>query len=532
MRAVVCVIALKEERYIQEFISYHLHLGFDHVYVYDNSQEGLLGKELKLQHVTVRHMPGQAMQFQAYTDCLKKEHPDTWIANIDTDEFIVLKKHDNIHAYLKDVGKEGGAISLNWYLFGSSGEQEYRDEPVIKRFTKRCKDVNRHVKSIVYAGDTLEVSHPHYPTRLKDGKCQHDASGNKIPSGPFNLQGKADVAVIHHYFTKSIGEFKEKIARGRADCLSRRTLQEFYPNDCNDVEDLSAQVCMSKSADLDGAFQELKIADLEDSPTVFAKKLEVSKRVIVMLGAGASTSCGIPDFRTPKTGLYDNLQKYDLPRATAVFELEYFKTNPKPFFMLAKELYPSNFQPSLTHRFVKLLDDKGKLLRCYTQNIDGLELKAGLPAEKLVQAHGGFGSENDNCIDCGHPQPAAETKRAIFADEIPRCSKCSGLVKPNITFFGQELDQRYHELSKLDFPDADLLIVMGTSLSVTPFCFLVNRVQPSVPRVLVNLEKVGVPLIKGIEPGFDFEKNRDVFCQMSTDSGVASVCRILDWKLQ
>ena len=77
--------------------------------------------------------------------------------------------------------------------------------------------------------------------------------------------------------------------------------------------------------------------------------------------------------RTPGTGLYDNLQKYNLPEPSAVFDVAYFHHNPRPFFTLAKELYPGKSSPNLVHCFVRLLQDKGLLLRNYTQNIDGLE---------------------------------------------------------------------------------------------------------------------------------------------------------------
>ncbi len=78
-------------------------------------------------------------------------------------------------------------------------------------------------------------------------------------------------------------------------------------------------------------------------------------------------------FRTPGCGLYDNLAEYDLPDPTAVFDIGFFAYNPKPFFKLAKELYPGNYQPNIVHHFIKLLHDKGVLLRMYTQNIDALE---------------------------------------------------------------------------------------------------------------------------------------------------------------
>jgi hypothetical protein len=71
---------------------------------------------------------------------------------------------------------------------------------------------------------------------------------------------------------------------------------------------------------------------------------ENKQRIIVMTGAGISTAAGIPDFRSPGTGLYDNLQKYNLPDPQAVFHIGYFRQNPKPFCMLAKELYPTNFK--------------------------------------------------------------------------------------------------------------------------------------------------------------------------------------------
>ena len=79
-------------------------------------------------------------------------------------------------------------------------------------------------------------------------------------------------------------------------------------------------------------------------------------------------------FRSPGTGLYDNLKQYRIPYPEAVFDMDYFDRNPRPFFSLAKDLYPScKYQPNLIHYFLRILNEKGNLLRVYTQNIDGLE---------------------------------------------------------------------------------------------------------------------------------------------------------------
>ena len=117
-----------------------------------------------------------------------------------------------------------------------------------------------------------------------------------------------------------------------------------------------------------------------------------ARNVVVMVGAGVSVAAGIPDFRTPGTGLYDNLEDYGLPRPEAIFELNFFADNPKPFYRLCRELWPGQYSPTATHHFIRLLHEKGVLTRCYTQNIDSLESAAGLPAQKLVAAHGNFDS--------------------------------------------------------------------------------------------------------------------------------------------
>ncbi|KAM8971872.1 NAD-dependent protein deacetylase sirtuin-3-like [Pelodytes ibericus] len=221
------------------------------------------------------------------------------------------------------------------------------------------------------------------------------------------------------------------------------------------------------------------------------------KKIIVMVGAGISTPSGIPDFRTPGSGLYDNLQKYKIPYPEAIFDIAYFPHDPLPFFTLAKELYPGKYKPNLVHYFVKLLHDKGLLLRCYTQNIDGLERLAGIPPRKLVEAHGTFSSAS--CHLCYRQFSPKEARNCIMEGTFPYCTVCEGLVKPDIVFFGEDLPKRFWKFRK-DFPKADLLIIMGTSLETDPFANLVNHVRSSVPRLLLNRDRVGPFKRKSMKP--------------------------------
>jgi len=158
------------------------------------------------------------------------------------------------------------------------------------------------------------------------------------------------------------------------------------------------------------------------------------KKVLVVSGAGVSVAAGIPDFRSPGSGLYDNLHKYDLPYPEAIFDVDFYIQNPKPFVTLAKEIWPGvNYRPTLTHCFFSLLDKKGILRRVYTQNIDGLEAVAGVTEEKLVECHGHFRSSA--CVKCRTPYDAEVCQKTMIEHgEAPECNSCGGSVKPDIVF--------------------------------------------------------------------------------------------------
>lgn len=233
--------------------------------------------------------------------------------------------------------------------------------------------------------------------------------------------------------------------------------------------------------------------------------------------SGISTAAGIPDFRSPDTGLYANLARLDLPHAEAVFDITYFRSNPLPFYTLAHELHPGRFRPTLSHCFIRLLSDKGLLLKLFTQNIDCLDLEAGVPASQIVEAHGSFADQH--CIECKNAYPADMMKENIEAKSIPRCKICDGLVKPDIVFFGESLPAAFHQ-NRLLPSKADLCIVMGTSLTVQPFASLPDFCPKGIPRLLFNLVRVGTL----------GSRADDVTVIDECDSGVRRFASLLRWE--
>lgn len=168
---------------------------------------------------------------------------------------------------------------------------------------------------------------------------------------------------------------------------------------------------------------------------------------------------------------------------------------------------------------MRLLSDKGLLLKLFTQNIDCLDREAGVPADKIVEAHGSFAQQR--CIECKTSYPSDLMKLAISKRDVPHCltPQCNGLVKPDIVFFGEQLPENFH--TNRDLPrTADLCIVMGTSLTVQPFASLPGFCSDGVPRVLINLEQVG-----GLGSRTD-----DVIVLEDCDAGVRKLAAALGWE--
>lgn len=157
-------------------------------------------------------------------------------------------------------------------------------------------------------------------------------------------------------------------------------------------------------------------------------------------------------------------------------------------------------------------------MKLFTQNIDCLERAAGVPDEKIVEAHGSFARQR--CIECKTSYPDNLMKNCINKREVPHCltSNCNGLVKPDIVFFGEALPENFHN-NRMVPSTADLCIVMGTSLTVQPFASLPGFCAEGIPRLLINSERVGTL----------GSRADDVLLLGDCDDGVRRLASALGW---
>ncbi|KAF5101517.1 hypothetical protein D0Z00_000792 [Geotrichum galactomycetum] len=267
-----------------------------------------------------------------------------------------------------------------------------------------------------------------------------------------------------------------------------------------------------------------------------------AKNIIVLTGAGISTSLGIPDFRS-KSGLYNKLSYLGLSDPQEVFDLGLFHSDPSIFYSVAKEILPVTTKFSPTHAFLRLLQEKGKLLRNYTQNIDNLEHFAGIRKEKLVQCHGSFATAT--CQNCMYQTPGENLFDDIRNSRIAHCPKCCppgnskntkkrsarddsddddddpffGVMKPDITFFGEPLPDKFEQtLVGGDADRCDLLLCIGTSLKVSPVSETVRIIPHSVPQFYISKTPIS---------HIDF----DLTLLGACDDIVEHLCRELGWKM-
>lgn len=184
-----------------------------------------------------------------------------------------------------------------------------------------------------------------------------------------------------------------------------------------------------------------------------------SRYSVALTGAGVSTLSGIPDFRS-ETGLW---QKYDPYK---IFDVRVYRSEPHHFWTFAFDHIYDFFekQPNVVHRVLARLEEQGWLKGVITQNIDLLHQKAG--SKVVIEVHGS--PVRHYCLDCGIEMELEDVKKVVARREIPHCPACGGLIKPDITFFGEMLPERAIERAFELARMADLLLLLGSSMVVYP----------------------------------------------------------------
>lgn len=210
--------------------------------------------------------------------------------------------------------------------------------------------------------------------------------------------------------------------------------------------------------------------------------IKKSKNILVFTGAGISTNSGLLDFRS-KNGLYSLLsQNPDLPYPEAVFDISYFMKNPKPFFSVAKDMLAQHVKPTKCHELIAWLEEKNQISLVLTQNIDMLHYSAG--SKKVLECHGSFMTAH--CLSCNASYSLDDYKEIVLDGSIPYC-KCGGIIKPDITFFGERLPSSFYDLIN-DPPETDLVLILGSSLNVQPAAGFALQMTKKVPSILVNMD--------------------------------------------
>lgn len=245
-RAGIVAIAKDENSYILEWLAYHLAIGFEHIWVYDNESATPLSRVVSRAaaraHVTILRWPNAASgrtQIEAYNHFRRRFGRNvTWAAIIDLDEMICLKQDRTIQAFLNRFDDATG-IALNWRFFGSSGHPTQAPGLMIERFRRAAPsehEINAGVKSL-HRLDSVAFLMPHHAL-YRDREAVFSASGSPVPNDwrielePENFA----VAQVNHYFVKSTEEWDRKIRRHKGYSSDDRE-GYFKRLDRNEVED-------------------------------------------------------------------------------------------------------------------------------------------------------------------------------------------------------------------------------------------------------------------------------------------------------
>jgi NAD-dependent deacetylase len=202
-------------------------------------------------------------------------------------------------------------------------------------------------------------------------------------------------------------------------------------------------------------------ADFAAAIQLSAELIQQSKNTVIFTGAGISTPSGIPDFRSPGSGLWNQVNPFE------VASLSSFRLHPEKFYAWFKPLAVSscNAVPNPAHLTLAKWQKAGKINTIITQNIDGLHQKAG--AIDVIELHGSF--DTLECIKCKQQTDFPGNVGNWWEnDQLPICPSCGQVLKPGIILFEEALPVNAWEQAQIACEEADLMIVVGSSLEVMP----------------------------------------------------------------
>jgi len=225
--------------------------------------------------------------------------------------------------------------------------------------------------------------------------------------------------------------------------------------------------------------------DFERLVTVVRGWIEAAERVVALTGAGVSTDSGIPDFRGPQGVWTRN------PEAEKQSTIQHYVADPEVRRRAWRSRLESpawSAQPNAGHRALVALERRGKLDTLITQNIDGLHQAAGSSPERVVEVHGTM--REVVCLACGQRAPMERALARVRAGEDdPPCRTCGGILKSATISFGQSLVPEDLRRAELAARRCDLMLAVGTKLSVYPVAGCVPAAKDAGARVvIVNAE--------------------------------------------
>jgi NAD-dependent deacetylase len=192
-----------------------------------------------------------------------------------------------------------------------------------------------------------------------------------------------------------------------------------------------------------------------------ATLLRDAERAVVLTGAGVSVPSGIPDFRTPRTGLWENVDPME------VAHIDAWRGDPDRFWRFYGDRFASlvDKRPNEAHLALAELERRGLIKAVITQNIDRLHRVAG--TQRLIEVHGSI--ESSVCLQCGGKVPLDRVIEQLRADDgAPECACCFVPLKPDVVLFGEMLPERALSEAQALALDADLMVCVGSSLEVYP----------------------------------------------------------------